>query len=243
MNAADPGYVPATYEGSAWRLLRSVPTAGELPADWSDGYWRTDGVVHVLTRHLTLFALVQDQTPPGAPTDLNGTVERRPLHPSLDTVPAAGQDDRELRALRRRPADQQPRRDRAPVRGRHVRSQRLARLLDRRDRHARQPERAQRGRQDRAAARRALAERRAQRAERQGLRRRRRHRRRLVAAGRHHRRPHASRHRAGRLGYAAAGLGRAGSVGDEVRLRRDRDEAPRAHAAVLHRRAPLLDPR
>ena len=75
MNTADPGYVPATYEGSAWRLLRSVPTAGELPADWSDGYWRTDGVVHVLTRHLTLFALVQDQTPPGAPTDLNGSVE------------------------------------------------------------------------------------------------------------------------------------------------------------------------
>jgi len=68
------GNVPATFEGSSWRLLRAVPTAGQLPADWSDGYWREDGTVHVLTRHLTLFALVKDQTPPGAPTNLNATV-------------------------------------------------------------------------------------------------------------------------------------------------------------------------
>jgi hypothetical protein len=68
------GNVPATYDGSAWRLLRAVPNAGQLPGDWSDGYWRSNGTVHVITRHLTLFALVIDQTPPGAPTDLNGTV-------------------------------------------------------------------------------------------------------------------------------------------------------------------------
>ncbi len=66
--------VPATTDGSAWRLIRPLSTAGQLPADWTDGYWRSDGVVHVLTRHLTRFALVQDQTPPQPPTDLNGTV-------------------------------------------------------------------------------------------------------------------------------------------------------------------------
>jgi hypothetical protein len=75
LNTTDPSFIPATYDGSSWRLIRGVPTPGQLPADWSDGFWRTDGVVHLLTRHLTLFALVQDQTPPGAPTDLNGTVD------------------------------------------------------------------------------------------------------------------------------------------------------------------------
>jgi hypothetical protein len=74
LNATDPSFIPATDDGSGWRLIRAMPTAGQLPADWSDGFWRTDGVVHVLTRHLTLFALVQDQTPPAAPTDLNGTI-------------------------------------------------------------------------------------------------------------------------------------------------------------------------
>jgi hypothetical protein len=72
--AGGEGIVPATFDGSAWRLLRGVPNAGQLPDDWSDGYWRANGSVHVLTRHLTLFALVLDETPPGAPTDLNGTV-------------------------------------------------------------------------------------------------------------------------------------------------------------------------
>jgi hypothetical protein len=79
LNATDPSFIPATNDGSGWRLIRAVPTAGQLPADWSDGFWRTDGVVHVLTRHLTLFALVQDQTPPDAPTDLNGTIDNGQL--------------------------------------------------------------------------------------------------------------------------------------------------------------------
>jgi hypothetical protein len=73
------GNVPATFDGSAWRLLRTVPSAGQLPADWTDGFWRANGTVHVLTRHLTLFALVQDQTPPAAPTNLNGTVNNGDL--------------------------------------------------------------------------------------------------------------------------------------------------------------------
>ncbi|MDX6471205.1 MAG: large repetitive protein, partial [Gaiellaceae bacterium] len=68
------GLVPATVDNNAWRLIRHVPTDGQLPSDWQDGYYRSGTVVHVLTRHLTIFGMALDTTPPGAPTGLNGTV-------------------------------------------------------------------------------------------------------------------------------------------------------------------------
>ena len=86
------GTVPATFENSAWRLLRAVPTAGTLPADWSDGYWSDNGTVHVLTRHLTLFALVKDQKPPEAPTNLNGTINDGALTLRWDPTNTAGKE-------------------------------------------------------------------------------------------------------------------------------------------------------
>jgi methionine-rich copper-binding protein CopC len=51
------GY-PVTYESGAWRDIPLLDTAGVLPASWQDGYWRDHGAVHILTRHLSLFALV-----------------------------------------------------------------------------------------------------------------------------------------------------------------------------------------
>jgi hypothetical protein len=69
-----PGLVPATAEGSTWRMIRRVPSAGMLPADWEDGFYRDGNEVHVMTRHLSIFGMAQDQTPPNAPTGLNGTV-------------------------------------------------------------------------------------------------------------------------------------------------------------------------
>ena len=56
-----PGLLPATVDGNAWRMIRRVPTAGDLPADWSDGYYRAGGTVHILTRHLSIFGMTQDQ--------------------------------------------------------------------------------------------------------------------------------------------------------------------------------------
>ncbi|MGE5690197.1 MAG: OmpL47-type beta-barrel domain-containing protein [Pseudomonadota bacterium] len=59
--------IPATYEGGAWRTIRPVPTAGRLPEGRDDGFFRDADGIHVLTRHLTLFALVRDVEPPSAP--------------------------------------------------------------------------------------------------------------------------------------------------------------------------------
>ena len=50
---------PATAEpGGAWRNVPELAAAGSLPAAWQDGYWRTGSVVHILTRHLSLFAIL-----------------------------------------------------------------------------------------------------------------------------------------------------------------------------------------
>ncbi|HEY8628684.1 MAG TPA: Ig-like domain-containing protein [Gaiellaceae bacterium] len=54
----------ATFDGSTWRVLRRVPTPGTLPAGWSDGYWSDGSGVHILTLHLSQFAVVRDLTPP-----------------------------------------------------------------------------------------------------------------------------------------------------------------------------------
>jgi hypothetical protein len=66
--------VPATYDASGWRVLRPVPNAPSLPGDWADGFYSAPDGVHILTRHLSLFALLRDLEPPAAPTDFAGEV-------------------------------------------------------------------------------------------------------------------------------------------------------------------------
>jgi hypothetical protein len=65
--------VPATNENGAWRL---IPLLGgtTLPASQPDGYYRDSSGVHVLTHHLTQFALVQDVSLPAPPIDFSGSV-------------------------------------------------------------------------------------------------------------------------------------------------------------------------
>ena len=62
----------ATFDGTKWRVLRRVPTPGTLPAGWSDGYWSDGSGVHILTLHLSQFAVVRDLTPPAADSGSGG---------------------------------------------------------------------------------------------------------------------------------------------------------------------------
>jgi hypothetical protein len=85
--------VPATVDSGQWRLIQRVPTAGQLPASWADGYYRTGNVVHVLTRHLSIFGMATDTTPatpPSPPTGLNGTVDNGTLTLRWDPSPIDG---------------------------------------------------------------------------------------------------------------------------------------------------------
>jgi adhesin/invasin len=59
------GY-PVTFENNAWRTIQQLDAPGVLPASWQDGYWRDHGSVHILTRHLSLFALVNSLVGPQA---------------------------------------------------------------------------------------------------------------------------------------------------------------------------------
>jgi hypothetical protein len=66
LNTSAHGVVPATLDGSSWRVLR--PLSGEtLPADWQDGSWRGGDGVHIVTRHLSVFGLIADVVPPSPP--------------------------------------------------------------------------------------------------------------------------------------------------------------------------------
>jgi hypothetical protein len=96
------GY-PVTSENNAWRTIQQLDTPGVLPASWQDGYWRDHGSVHILTRHLSLFALVNsliglqvappaDVTPDRSKVDLgtppSGTAQA-PLLFSVSLAPRA----------------------------------------------------------------------------------------------------------------------------------------------------------
>lgn len=56
-----PGFVPAfSADGITYQSIPLIPGGGTtLPADWPDGYFvGSDGTVHVLTRHVTFFAVL-----------------------------------------------------------------------------------------------------------------------------------------------------------------------------------------
>src|SRR3954454_20359546 len=64
LRSTEPGLVPATYDGSAWRVIHRIPTAGSLPAGWDDGFFTAADGVPAMTRHLSSFALMHDLKPP-----------------------------------------------------------------------------------------------------------------------------------------------------------------------------------
>jgi hypothetical protein len=74
IHSTEPGLVPATYENGAWRVIHRVPTPGVLPAGWTDGFWTGADGVHILTKHLSLFALLNDLEAPQAPQNVRGYV-------------------------------------------------------------------------------------------------------------------------------------------------------------------------
>jgi hypothetical protein len=59
LRTSDSGLVPATSQSSGWRVLEQVPSGQTLPTSWDDGYYRNADGVHVLTRHLSSFALLR----------------------------------------------------------------------------------------------------------------------------------------------------------------------------------------
>ena len=74
---ANPGganLVPTTFQNGVWRPIPLVPTPGVLPPGWSDGYYAGPGEIHILTRHLSDFTLLNDRFPPSPPRDEVGVV-------------------------------------------------------------------------------------------------------------------------------------------------------------------------
>ena len=69
IDGAGAGALAATYDGSSWRMIQAVPTAGQLPGGWTDGYWVNGATMHILTRHLSLFALTGDTEAPTPPIE------------------------------------------------------------------------------------------------------------------------------------------------------------------------------
>jgi hypothetical protein len=64
--------VPGTWESGAWRRIAAVPSGQTLPAAWDDGYYRSAGELHVLTRHLSRFGALADTQAPSVPARFRG---------------------------------------------------------------------------------------------------------------------------------------------------------------------------
>jgi hypothetical protein len=65
--------IPAVFESGAWRPIAPVPGTG-LPAASADGFELDGTNVRILTRHLSLFTLLEDVQAPATPGDFKGTV-------------------------------------------------------------------------------------------------------------------------------------------------------------------------
>jgi hypothetical protein len=72
MRSTEKGLVPATFEDGSWRILGRVPVAGTLPAGWDDGFYSDASGFHLMTRHLSVFALLRDLEPPRPPQNVRG---------------------------------------------------------------------------------------------------------------------------------------------------------------------------
>ena len=63
--------IPAVFESGAWRPIAQVPGTG-LPAAWADGFELDGTNVRILTRHLSLFTLLEDVQAPAKPANFKG---------------------------------------------------------------------------------------------------------------------------------------------------------------------------
>jgi hypothetical protein len=72
MRSTERGLVPATLENGTWRVLHRVPTGGTLPTGWEDGFYSDGTGFHVLTKHLSVFALLRDVERPQPPQNVRG---------------------------------------------------------------------------------------------------------------------------------------------------------------------------
>jgi hypothetical protein len=72
LRSTERSLVPTTFEDGRWRVLFRVPSAGTLPAGWEDGFWTDASGFHILTRHLSLFALLRDLAAPNTPQNVRG---------------------------------------------------------------------------------------------------------------------------------------------------------------------------
>ena len=115
--------LPATsQDGTSWRALPMLQS-GSLPSGQADGWYRDDAGIHILTRHLTWYALARDGEAPTAPRDLAGVARRRRPDAALDPGHGLERPDRQRPPLRQRRAVPLVRPDRVrgqarPVRGR-----------------------------------------------------------------------------------------------------------------------------
>ena len=72
---AEDAPVRSSDRGVTYLDIPRIPGPG-LPAGYIDGFWFDAGTrtMHILTTHLTVFALIRDTTPPSAPRSLSGVI-------------------------------------------------------------------------------------------------------------------------------------------------------------------------
>lgn len=71
--------VPATFESGDWRTITPVPGGTNLPSGWVDGYYKSGSDVHILTKHLSSFSLLEDVQVPTKPGKFTGAKQNRHL--------------------------------------------------------------------------------------------------------------------------------------------------------------------
>ena len=65
--------VPATFQGGSWRTIERIPRGTSLPSGWTDGFYKSGSDVHILTKHLSTFSLLEDVRAPSKPGGFSGT--------------------------------------------------------------------------------------------------------------------------------------------------------------------------
>ena len=72
--SGEPALPATSQDGTTWRALPMLQSAS-LPSGQQDGWYRDDSAnIHILTRHLTWYALARDGEAPTAPRDLAGVL-------------------------------------------------------------------------------------------------------------------------------------------------------------------------
>jgi PASTA domain-containing protein/Big-like domain-containing protein len=79
LGGAPANALPSTLVSGSWRVLARVPSGQTLPAGWQDGYYKAGSDVHVLTKHLSSFALLKDVQAPSKARNFSGSKVHRHL--------------------------------------------------------------------------------------------------------------------------------------------------------------------